>query len=195
MHKYGTLIVIILLVPAVLLGGGCMSAPSGSSAGGSLQSPASDRGTITPLQPSAFSSSNPASVYITYPDFDGGIDAGDVTVMVQVRNFSLVNGTERPIAPGEGHIICFKDVPPRTEPGIPAKTGPGTFQISYQTSCTWYSVSPGTHTFSVELVNNDNTPLAPPVIDAVDVTAVAKDRIIAGALPRTGITMSVPGIS
>jgi hypothetical protein len=112
-------------------------------------------------------------VYITYPDFDGGIGAGNVIVTVQVRNFSLVNGTRRPNARGEGHIICFKDVSPRTEPGIPAETGPGTFQTSYQSSCTWYSVSPGTHTFSVELVNNDNTPLTPPVIDAVDVTAVA----------------------
>ena len=173
MQKYGTLIVIIFLVPALLIGGGCISTSPGSRAGEPLQSPASALGAIPPLQPPVLSSPNPASVFITYPDFDGGIDAGNVTVVVQVRNFSLVNSTKRPVAAGEGHIIFFKDVPPRTEPGIPAETGPGTFQISYQTSCTWYSVSPGTHTFSAELVNSDNTPLVPPVIDAVDVTAVA----------------------
>jgi hypothetical protein len=113
-------------------------------------------------------------VYITYPDFDGGVNAGNVTVTVEVRNFSIVNGVGRPVTLGEGHIICFKDVTPRTEPGIPAKTQPGTFQISYQTSCTWYNVTQDTHTFSVELVNNDDTPLVPAVIDAVDVTAVAQ---------------------
>jgi hypothetical protein len=127
---------------------------------------------ITPRQLPGYPASNPASVYITYPDFDGGVDAGNVTVTVEVRNFSLVNGIMRPVTTGEGHIICFKDVTPRTEPGLPAETRPGTFQISYQTSCTWYNVSSDTHTFSVELVNNDNTPLIPPVIDAVDVTAV-----------------------
>ena len=121
-----------------------------------------------------YSASNPASVYITYPEFDGGVEAGNVTVTVQVRNFSLENGAGRPVTPGEGHMMYFKDVPPRTEPGLPAETRPGTFQVSYQTSCTWYNVTQGTHTFSVELVNNDNTPLVPAVIDAVDVTAVAQ---------------------
>ncbi len=116
--------------------------------------------------------SHPAYVYITYPDFDGGVDAGNITVTVLVRNFSVVNPTGRQNRQGEGHIVYFKDVVPPTKQGSPALPRPGTFQISAQTWCTWYNVSPDTHTFAVELVNNDNTPLVPPVIDAIDVTAV-----------------------
>jgi hypothetical protein len=173
MQKYGILIMISSLILVVLLGG-CMSAPSGSRSGEPLQGPTPGTISIPPPQLTGYSPSNPASVYITYPDFDGGVDAGNVTVTVQVRNFSLVNGVGRPVTPGEGHIIYFKDVTPRTEPGTPAKTQQGTFQISYLTSCTWYNVTQDTHTFSVELVNNDDTPLVPAVIDAVDVTAVAQ---------------------
>lgn len=32
---------------------------------------------------------------------------------------------------------------------------------------TWQSVAAGTHTFSVELINNDHTPLSPPVVAKV----------------------------
>ncbi len=109
-----------------------------------------------------------------YPEFDGGVDAGNVTVTVLVRNFSVVNRTGKQNRSGEGHIVYFKDVVPPTKQGSPAVTGPGSFQISAQTWCTWHNVSPDTHTFAVELVNNDNTPLVPPVLDAVDVTAVER---------------------
>jgi hypothetical protein len=175
MQKSGTLIMISSLFLIVLLGMGCVSIPSVSRSGEPLQGPKADTVSKTPPHLNGDSASNPASVYITYPDFDGGVNAGDVTVTVEVRNFSLVNGVGRPVTPGEGHIICFKDVIPRTEPGIPAKTQPGTFQVSYLTSCTWYNVTEDTHTFSVELVNNDDTPLVPAVIDAVDVTAFAQN--------------------
>ncbi|MGB9176122.1 MAG: hypothetical protein WCB46_05225 [Methanoregula sp.] len=158
----------------VLLGTGCISTPSSSRTGHPLQSPIPGTISVIPAQLTGYSVSNPASVYITYPDFDGCVHAGNVTVTIVVRNFSIVNGSGRPVTPGEGHILYFKDVNPRTEPGFPAKTRPGTFQISYQTSCTWYTITPDTHTFSVELVNNDDTPLVPAVIDAVDGTAVSR---------------------
>ena len=115
-------------------------------------------------------------MYITYPDFDGGVDAGTVTVTVLVRNFSVVDRIGEQNKPGEGHIVYFKDVSPPTIPGLSVATQPGTFQISALTSCTWYNVSPDIHTFAIELVNNDNTPLIPPVIDAVDVTAVLTQK-------------------
>jgi hypothetical protein len=162
---------LVLCILVLLSGGGCISVLPGGGAGVPRQ--VSPPGAVAIASPQPFSASNPPSVYITSPEFDGGIDAGNVTVNVLVRNFSLVHDPGRTLAAGIGHIICFMDVPPRTGPGVAAKTLPGTFQISYQTSCTWYNVSPGTHTFPVELVNDDNTPLEPPVIDAVDVTAVA----------------------
>ncbi len=160
----GPLVLSLILIS--VLAGGCTTGSPGTvttGPGGDLhQSP-----------PEVYPTSNPPSVYITYPDFDGGVEAGNVTVTVLVRNFSVVNRTGGQNVPGEGHLVCFKDVIPPTTPGLTVKTEPGTFQVSSQTWCTWHNVSQGTHTFTVELVNNDNTPLIPPVLDAVDVTAVS----------------------
>jgi hypothetical protein len=172
MPKCNFMIMMSSLILVMLLGMGCVSTFPAGRPGRLLQDQTADNLSTNSSQLTGLS--NPPSVYITYPEFDGGVHAGNVTVTVEVRNFSIVNGTEKPVIPGEGHIIYFKDVNPRTDPGLPAKTAPGTFQVSYQTSCTWYNVAQGTHTFSAELVNNDDTPLVPAVIDAVDVTAVAQ---------------------
>ena len=163
---------VLFLVLVLITGGGCMAVPPGGSAGGPRQ--AAQPGGMAVPSPRPLTESGPPWVYITSPEFDGGIDAGDVTVQVLVRNFSLASGPGRTGTPDVGHIICFMDVTPRTEPGVAVKTLPGTFQIADRTRCTWHNVPPGTHTFSVELVNDDGTPLVPPVIDAVDVTAVAQ---------------------
>ena len=160
-------IVVLLIVLVLIPAGGCISGSPANRSPGPAVIP--DQSPLT-----GGSSSHPASIYITYPDFDGGVDAGNVTVTVMIRNFSIVNRTGDQIVSGEGHIVYFKDIVPPTKQGSPAVTEPGTFQISAQTWCTWYNVSPGTHTFAVELVNNDNIPLEPPVIDAVDVTAVRR---------------------
>jgi hypothetical protein len=162
---------LVLCILVLLTGGGCTSVLPGGGAGVPRQ--VTPPGAMATASYQPFSALHPPSVYITSPEFDGGIDAGNVTVNVLVRNFSLVPDPGRTPASGAGHIICFMDVTPRTEPGVPARTLPGTYQVTDRTSCTWYNVSPGTHTFSVELVNDDNTPLEPPVIDAVDVTAAA----------------------
>ena len=103
------------------------------------------------------------SVYIMSPAFDGGVNAGTVTVTVSVRNFVLA---------GSGRLACFLDTVPQTTPGVPVLTRPGSVMITDQPSCVWPDVTEGTHTFAAELVNPDNTPLVPPVLDAVDVTAV-----------------------
>jgi hypothetical protein len=62
------------------------------------------------------------------------------------------------------------DVIPPVSPGYTAITGVESSQVTNETQATWHGVQQNTHTFSVQLVNNDNTPLMPPVIDAVDVT-------------------------
>ncbi|MDD1678430.1 MAG: PQQ-dependent sugar dehydrogenase [Methanomicrobiales archaeon] len=49
-------------------------------------------------------------------------------------------------------------------------TESGTYVPTTATSYTWSNVSVGRHNFSVELVNNDHTPLSPPVQDTVNVT-------------------------
>jgi len=166
-----TLIPLLILIIAMV--GGCISVSPGNSGPPSLSAGAAIMLSPTP----GYSGAGPAGVFITSPEFDGGISAGNVSVTVQVSNFSLVNGTGRPFAPSEGHLLYFMDVTPPTKPGSPALTLPGTFESSVHTLYTWRNVSPGTHTFSVELVSSDNTPLIPAVIDSVDITAVAYDQL------------------
>lgn len=118
------------------------------------------------------------AVLITSPPFDGGVISGDVTIVVQVRHFTLdaQGGTNRP---GSGHLIYYRDTVPPVVKGQPAFTMPGTYAVSPSLEHTWTDVTPGTHTFAVQLVNPDTTPLDPPVIDAVDVTAVSPEEISA----------------
>jgi hypothetical protein len=110
------------------------------------------------------------------PPFYGGIFAGNVTVTVSVGNITLVTpGPDN--HPGAGHLIYYRDVVPPVVTGIPAVSRPGTYAVSAKTSYVWEGISPGTHTFAAQLVNDDNTPLDPRVLDAVDVTAVLPGMI------------------
>lgn len=89
----------------------------------------------------------------------------DIRVEVSVLNFKLVEGPGRPINTGEGHIHYFLDVNPPLDSGKPAVTANGTWAHGIATSYTWSNLSDGPHMLSVELVNNDETPLSPPVYD------------------------------
>ena len=157
---------IILLMLAVVTGG-CVSGPVvqyQEKFADSVPWAFSNQGiNVTPITGSPY-------IYITYPPFDGGVESGNVSVTVLVENFTLATPGIGGKVQGEGHIIYYKDVIPPVSPGIPAFTGEGTFQVTNETQATWDGVQQNTHTFSVQLVNNDNTPLLPPVIDAVDVT-------------------------
>ncbi len=105
---------------------------------------------------------------------EGATVTGDsVTVGVNVTSFELVDALGAPNVPGQGHLHYFIDVEPPTEPGVPAVTEPGTYVPTINTTHTWQNVTPGTHTLSVELTNNNHTPLEPPVIDTVTVTVGA----------------------
>lgn len=118
----------------------------------------------------------PPSVFIIAPPFDGGILAGNVTILVEVTNFTLASpgGTN---VPGTGHLIFYMDVAPVAIQGYPAFTRPGSYTTSSATMHTWQGITPGTHTFAVQLVNSDDTPLDPPMVDAIDVTAVQPEMI------------------
>ncbi len=149
---------LILLI--VIWSGGCLASLPGSAASGGHS------------QPPGSLSSGPPFVYITFPPFDGGVNAGDVTVSVIIRNFTISGDTNGAGGSSTGHLVYFMDVVPPSAPDQPAITRSGTCHVSTQTSYIWHNVTEGTHTFAVELVNADNTPLSPPVLDAVDVTAV-----------------------
>ncbi len=97
------------------------------------------------------------------------LPAGDVTVSISVSDFSIVQKLGESPTSGEGHIHYYMNAEPPTIPGQSAVTGSGTYAATTETSHIWENVEPGTHTFSVQLVNNNHTPLQPPVVDTVTV--------------------------
>ena len=156
---------ILTLFTIVLVSAGCISGsdlPHQEKTTASILPVISNKD-ITPV-------TGPPYVYITYPAFDGGVESGDVNMTVLVENFTISTPETRYNVPGEGHLIYYIDVIPPVSPGYPAVTGVETSQVTNETHAIWHGVQQNTHTFSVQLVNNDNTPLMPPVIDAVDVT-------------------------
>lgn len=155
---------------------GCVSTqpPAGSF---SISVPGSQ--VTAPPLPSVISYSGAGvqpSVFIITPPFDGGILTGNVTIFVEVTDFALVPPGGKNI-PGTGHLIYYRDTVPPAMEGIPAITRPGTYGVSSETMFRWDGITPGTHTFAVQLVNADNTPLDPPIMDAIEVTAVLPEMI------------------
>lgn len=110
-------------------------------------------------------------INIIEPKNGSEIAAGNVTVSVDVMNFNLANKLGMANVAGEGHIHYFVDAAAPIAQGKPAITKPGTYLPTANTSFTWTNVAAGMHNFSVELVNNDHTPLSPPVVAEVNVTA------------------------
>lgn len=104
------------------------------------------------------------SITILEPKDDATVSAGNVTVSVDVKNLDIVDKQGQKSVAGEGHIHYYMDVPVPTTPGKPAITAGGTYVHTIDTSYTWQNVSAGMHNFSVQLVNNDHTPLDPPVL-------------------------------
>ena len=115
----------------------------------------------------------PPNLVIASPRDGDTMQAGDVTVAVQVNNFNVVSRSG-PNVTREGHIHYFLDVDAPTTPGQPATPPSGAAWGDVATATfTFANVAPGTHTISVELVNNDHTPLQPPVVQKIAVNVVS----------------------
>jgi plastocyanin len=121
----------------------------------------------------ADAASGSPKIIITEPLNGSEIAVGNVNISVAVENFSVVDKLGKPSVAGEGHIHYFMDAKAATTPGKPAITKLGTYAPTINKSHTWKNVTAGKHNFSVELVNNDHTPLSPPVVAEVNVTAKA----------------------
>jgi hypothetical protein len=124
------------------------------------------------------------SITITSPSDGSTVPAGNVTVSVHVDDFSLVDKFGQANVAGEGHIHYFMDVMVPITPNETAFTASGTYFPTTSTSVNWMNVIPGMHNFSVELVNNDHTPLDPPQYSTVNVT-VTGSATSGGALNYT----------
>ncbi len=104
------------------------------------------------------------TVSIILPTPGGYEFVNNVWITVNVSGFKLVDKTGQANVPGEGHLVYYLDVQPPTTAGQPALSAPGTYVVSVDTSHLWSTLFfRGPHTLSVQLVNNDNTPLSPPV--------------------------------
>jgi hypothetical protein len=111
------------------------------------------------------------SVKIVAPAQGSDVTAGDINVSVDVKKFDVVDKIGQAPKDGEGHIHYYLDageIP--TRDGQPAVTNDQrTYHAQATKDYTWPNVSVGEHTFAVQLVNNDHTPLRPPVIAQVTV--------------------------
>ncbi|MDK2889647.1 MAG: hypothetical protein PWR21_279 [Methanoculleus sp.] len=111
-----------------------------------------------------------ANVTIVEPMEGANVTAGDVTVSVDVTNFTLVEPAGQPNAAGEGHLHYYLDAPVPTNASEPAIPETGEYVVSANTSYTWENVTAGEHNLSAQLVNNDHTPLVPLTFETVNVT-------------------------
>ena len=115
-----------------------------------------------------------ARVLILEPSADSTINYANVSVKTYVEIFNLVDKIGQANVPGEGHIVFYLDVTPPLNKGESALTGAGTYFVTRDTVHVWEKVPAGAHTFWVQLVNNDNTPLEPPAAVYVPVTVKLK---------------------
>ena len=121
--------------------------------------------------------------------------AGDITVSALALNFKLTDKLGQALTAGEGHLHYFMDVDAPTTQGVPAVTAAGTYAASAATTYKWTNVAAGTHTFSVELVNNDHTPLNPPVIAKSTITVTPPQPSISITLPQNRSTLPIGDVN
>jgi len=132
-------------------------------------------------------------IKILEPTDSSNVSAGNVTVMVEVNDFELVNKLGQDSVAGEGHIHYYMDAAVPTAPGEPAITASGTYVPTENTSYTWQNVSAGMHNFSVQLVNNDHTPLEPPVLSQnnVEVMDNMSSAVVAENVTAESVTVDL----
>lgn len=118
--------------------------------------------------------SEDATVIVLQPSAEATITSDSVIVRTFVENIDLVDKAGQDNQAGEGHLVFYLDATPPTVPGASALTSEGTYYISAEKSYTWENVSPGKHSFWVQLVNNDNTSLEPPAAVRVPVTVTGR---------------------
>jgi hypothetical protein len=162
-----------------------------SSATLNTTSPPKTTLTSSPPSPSPSRPSGP-SIQITSPENQAGLNMGSITVVVKVNEFKLTNSSGQDNISGEGHVHYYMDVETPITAGQPAVTSAGTYAESSAINYVWKNVGTGDHKFSVQLVNNDHTPLNPPAVAAVSVrvTAAAGMPAVVIVSPRDGEVIS-----
>ncbi|MDK2890186.1 MAG: hypothetical protein PWR21_818 [Methanoculleus sp.] len=154
MNRFSRLLILTLVIGCVALFSGAVAQEYGS---GPAATPAGNETTD-------------ANVTITSPLAFASVAVGNVTVEVNVTNFTLVEPTGQANAAGEGHLHYYLDAPVPTNESEPAIPETGGYVVSTNLSHTWENVTAGEHNLSVQVVNNDHTPLIPLTFETVNVT-------------------------
>ena len=113
------------------------------------------------------------TLQITFPIDGATLPAGNIAVIASVTNFNIVDKQGQANVAGEGHLHFYLDVAAPVTPGQPAvpATNATWAHVSGNTY-TFTNVAPGTHTITVQLVNNDHTPVIPAVIATITVIVI-----------------------
>jgi len=113
------------------------------------------------------------TISITAPISGATLPAGAITVNTEVTNFNVVDKQGQADVPGQGHVHFYLDVAAPTTPDQPAAPASGVWAHVSGTTYTFTGVTPGTHTITVQLVNNDHTPIIPLVTDSITINVTA----------------------
>jgi outer membrane protein assembly factor BamB len=143
-------------------------------------------------------STAPAVKFVSLNNGDA-LASGNITVTAEVSNFTVTDKQGQAAVAGEGHLHFYLDVDAPTTPGVPAVPAGGTWAHVSGTTYTFNDVLAGTHTISVQLVNNDHTPVIPAVVQKITVTVDNNPRLTIstpanGAIKKKGniaITVNV----
>jgi hypothetical protein len=111
-----------------------------------------------------------ARILIIDPAAESSQSSSTVTIRTFIERLDLVEKAGQLNSQGEGHIVYYMDAAPPLVQGESALSAAGSYAVSAGTSYAWDNVPPGEHTFWVQLVNNDDTPLQPPQAVRVYVT-------------------------
>jgi hypothetical protein len=132
-------------------------------------------GAVTPKPIGTSYPAGDARIGISSPKDGDTAPTGDVRVVTTVEGIKLVDKVGKDGKQGEGHIVYYLGTGyqvPTAKGQSAVSGGSGTFTSlpSAETSYTWPNVPSGRQTLTVQLVNNDNTPLDPPQTDQVTIT-------------------------
>jgi hypothetical protein len=186
MVKVPALLALFVVIGICALTAGCATQPSGNAT-----TTATTRPTTVPLTTAATIAPNATTtvapnatpdnttvlqplVSILQPANGASVPRGNITVIISVTHFSIVDKLGEANARGEGHVHYYLDatsIP--TADGVSAIPANGTYAAWAPvpgTSYTFANVTPGQHTFTVQLVNNDHTPYVPSAIANSTVT-------------------------
>jgi hypothetical protein len=153
--------------------------------------------TGTPIPTTVGATGTPApSIMVTSPANGATVSAGNVTVTAVVTNFNVVDKQGEAKVAGQGHVHFYMDVSPlpsnASAPAIPPGVPASNWAHVSGTTYTFSNVTPGQHTFAVQLANNDHTPVFPIVTDSVTVTVAGAAATTAASttMMTTGTTAS-----